>query len=67
MGGWTRYVLQNAYSKDGIQANLAGINTAIKVYKMGNGLKKDKEMEKIIALDENGGLRDWVTKQLAQK
>ncbi len=67
MGGWTRYVLQNRYSKDKVQGNLAGIKSAIKVYKLGNGLKKDKEMEKLIKLDEAGGLEAWVAGQLGQK
>jgi hypothetical protein len=66
-GGWTKYVLQNAYSKDQMQGSLAGIRSAIQVYKSGNGLKKDKEMEKLIALDEKGGLEDWLKAQLAQK
>jgi hypothetical protein len=64
MGGWTRYVLQNGYSKDAIQGNVAGIRSAIKVYKAGNGLRKDKEMEKLIKLDESGGLESWVVTQL---
>ena len=64
MAGWTRYVLQNGYSKDPVQGNVAGIKSAIKVYKLGNGLKKDKEMEKLIKIDESGGLEAWVVTQL---
>jgi len=64
MAGWTRYVLQNGYSKDVIQGNVAGIRSAIKVYRLGNGLKKDKEMEKLIKLDESAGLESWVVTQL---
>ena len=67
MGGWTRYVLQNGYSKDKVQGNLAGIRSAIKAYKAGNGLKKDKEVDKLIKLDDSGGLEAWVTEQLGQK
>jgi hypothetical protein len=67
MGGWTRYVLQNGYSKDKVQANVAGIKSAIKVYKLGNGLKKDKEMDKLVKLDDSGGLEAWVAGQLSQK
>ena len=66
MGGWTRYILQNGYSNDKIQGNLAGIKSAIKVYKLGNGLKKDKEMDKLIKLDDSGGLEAWVAEQLGQ-
>jgi hypothetical protein len=66
MGGWTRYSLQNSYSQDLIKCNLAGIKSAIKVYQLG-GLKKDKEMEKIIALDTSNELEAWITKRLAEK
>ncbi|HTB27094.1 MAG TPA: hypothetical protein VK711_17105, partial [Puia sp.] len=51
MGGWTKYSLQNNYSKDAVKCNVAGIKSSIKVYQMGNGLKKDKEMEKIIEIN----------------
>jgi hypothetical protein len=67
MGGWTRYVLQNGYSRDKVQANVAGIKSAIKVYKLGNGLKKDKEIDKLVKLDDGGGLEAWVAGQLGQK
>src|SRR5579863_3179643 len=67
MGGWTRYVLQNGYSRDKIHANVAGIKSSIKVYKLGNGLKKDKEMDKLVKLDDSGGLEAWVAGQLGQK
>jgi len=67
MGGWTRFVLQNGYSKDQVQANLAGVKSAIKVYKMGNGLKKDKEMERLVKLEDSHGLEAWVASQLSQK
>jgi hypothetical protein len=67
MGGWTKYSLENNYSKDKIKGNLAGIQSAIKVYKKGISLKKDKEMQKLIELDEKGELEKWVTDQLAKK
>ncbi|HEY8970032.1 MAG TPA: hypothetical protein VIM64_13090 [Puia sp.] len=60
MGGWTKYCLQNNYSKDPVQCNLAGIRSAIKVYKKGVGLKKNKEMDKLIVLDDKGELEQWV-------
>jgi len=67
MGGWTRYVLQNGYSKDRVLGTVAGLRSAIKAYKMGNGFKKDKEMERLIKLDEGNGLEGWVREQLGQK
>jgi hypothetical protein len=67
MGGWTKYTLQNNYSKDAVKCNVAGIKSSIKVYQMGNGLKKDKEMEKIIEIDSKNELDAWVASQLEQK
>jgi hypothetical protein len=67
MGGWTKYCLENSYSEDKIKGNLAGIKSAIKVYKMGNGLKSDKSMDKLIALDEKGELEKWIKDQLEKK
>jgi hypothetical protein len=67
MGGWTRYSLQNSYSQDIYQGTLAGVKAAIKVYKMDNGIKKDKAMDKIITMDENGELEKWVKEQLEKK
>jgi hypothetical protein len=67
MGGWTKYVLENSYSKDDYQGNLAGVRSAVKVYKMGNGLKKDKAMDKLIAMEENGELEKWIKDQMEKK
>lgn len=67
MGGWTKYCLENNYSKDLIKGNTAGIKSAIKVYKKDVGIKKDKAMDKLIELDDNGELEKWVTEQLAKK
>ena len=67
MGGWTKYTLQNAYSKDATKCNLAGIKSAIKLYRMGNKIKKDKEMEKLIDMDGKSELEPWITAQLGQK
>jgi len=67
MGGWTKYCLQNNYSQDLTKGNMAGLKSAIKVYKKAVGLKKDKAMEKIIELDEKGELEKWVTEELAKK
>jgi hypothetical protein len=65
MGGWTRYSLLNNYSKDQVECNLAGIRSAIKVYKSGL-LKKDKELEKLIDLDEKGKLKSYIAELLAK-
>ncbi len=67
LGGWTKYSLENAYSKDIAKGSLAGIQAAIRMYKKGNGLKKDKSMEKLIKLDDKKELEQWVVKQLGGK
>jgi len=67
MGGWTKYCLQNSYSKDAVQGNLAGIKSAIKLYQLGKGIKKDKEMEKLIDMDTRNELEGWIKSQLGQK
>jgi hypothetical protein len=54
MGGWTKYCLENGYSSDKIKGNVAGIKSAIKVYKKDISITKDKAMEKIIELDDKG-------------
>jgi hypothetical protein len=64
MCGWTKYSLQNNYSKDKLKCNVAGIKSAIKFYQMGNGIKKDKEMEKLIAIDSKNELDAWVASQM---
>ncbi len=65
MGGWTKYAIENPIDqKDQIKCTLAGLKSVIKVYKMGNGIKKDKNVEKIVKLDDNGELEEWVKNQL---
>jgi hypothetical protein len=67
MGGWTRYCLQNGYSQDAVKCTLAGLKSVIKVYQMGNGLKKDKQIEKLIELDAKNELETWIAEQLGKK
>ena len=67
MAGWTKYVLENNYSKDETKGNLEGIRCVIRIYKKGAGMKKDKAMEKIVELEDKGELEKWVAEQLAKK
>jgi hypothetical protein len=67
MAGWTKYSLENSYSKDETKGNIAGVRCAINVYKKGVGLKKDKAMEKLVQLEDKGELEKWVADQLAKK
>jgi hypothetical protein len=66
MGGWIKHAIENPNEKDNIQAsNIAGINSIIKVYtsNKGDGIKKDKRIEKLIKMDEIG-LKNWVADKL---
>lgn len=67
MGGYTKYVLENAYSKDIVQCNLAGMKSLVEYYKTGNGTKKDKEIDKLVIIAQNGNLEKWVKDQLGIK
>jgi hypothetical protein len=66
MGGWTKYSLENNYSKDLINGNVAGLESVIRFYKRNSFLKKDEEMLKLIEIDKQGQLKELVILQLAQ-
>ncbi|WP_343748458.1 hypothetical protein [Fluviicola sp.] len=65
MGGWTRYALQNEYTTDALQCNLAGVQSMIKVYKTGK-LKKDKKMDELVKLEADGKLEAWLKDQIKE-
>ncbi|HEY8893273.1 MAG TPA: hypothetical protein VIM79_00545 [Niastella sp.] len=67
MAGYTKYALENNHSKDEVQGSIAGVRSAIKIYKKGTGLKKDEAMDKIVKLESKGELEKWVKDQLAKK
>lgn len=67
MGGYTKYALENNHSKDEVKGSIAGLRSAIKVYKKGVGIKKDEAMDKLVKLEAKGELEKWVTDQLAKK
>jgi len=67
LGGWTKYALQNSYSKDPVKCNLAGIKSVVNLYKTGVGIKKDKDLQKLVDLDSKNELESWITSQLGQK
>jgi hypothetical protein len=67
MAGWTKYSLENNYSKDDAKGSIAGVRCALRIYKKGIGLKKDREMEKLVQLEDKGELEKWVNDALAKK
>ena len=65
IAGWTKYSLDNGYSKDKLQGYKAGIETSVEFYKKNKSyLKKDKEVEKFDKLIEKGKLEDEIKKKL---
>lgn len=65
IAGWTKYSLDNNYSKDILQGNKAGIETVVEFYQKNKVyLKKDKDVEKFAKLIEKGKLEDEIKKKL---
>lgn len=60
MAGWTRYSLENNYSKDQQNGYFEGYKSIINVYKKGFGIKKDKNLEKLIKIYDKGELENWI-------
>jgi hypothetical protein len=64
MSACARYVLENNYSKDMRAKHRAALRDIIAVYKSGNGIKKDKKMEKLIKSEEEGKIDEWLEENL---
>ena len=65
-GGYTRYAIQHPEDKGVVKANVAGLKSVIKIYKMGNGIKDDDKVNKLVKTDSRGELEKWVKEQLAK-
>ena len=64
MAGCAKYVLENNYSKDMRAKHKAALHDMISVYKAGKGIRKDKKMEKLIKMDEEGKMDEWLEENL---
>jgi hypothetical protein len=64
LAGWTRYSLENGYSKDQQKGYFEGFKSMIKVYKKGISIKKDKDLENIIEIYDNGDLEKWISENI---
>jgi hypothetical protein len=67
MAGYAKYCLTHNYSKDPVQGSLAGIRCAIKTYKKGINIEKDDDMEKLIKLETENKLEEWVKENVKQE
>lgn len=66
MGGWAKYAINNEYDTDEFKGSLAGLKSVMKVYEMGEGIKKDRKVEKLIELSSEGKLEDWLKTQIVE-
>lgn len=65
MGGWIKYVVkEGGDTDDNVACTLAAMNNVLDYYEKGNGLDKNKELDKLLKTRASGGLEDWVRKQL---
>jgi hypothetical protein len=55
-----KYVLENNYSVDVRAKQKSALEEMIKVYQSGNGISKDKKMEKLIKTSEAGKIDEWL-------
>ena len=67
MAGYTRYCLENNYSKDQLQSNIAGFKSVINCYNLGGDVKTDKALNKLIDASKEGKLEDWVKEVMNSK
>lgn len=64
MAECAKYVLQNNYSKDMRAKHRFAVTALATAYKAGNGIKKDKKMEKLVKPIEENKLDEWLDEKL---
>lgn len=67
LSGWAKYSVENEYSKDELQGNLAGVRAIIAYYQKfinNGGVKKDKAIEALIELEKAGQLETTIKEKI---
>ena len=64
LGGWTRYAIEHSKDVNKFSGNLEGLRSIIKVYQNGKGIKEDKKVEKLVKLEKDSKLEEWLRKKL---
>lgn len=65
MGGWSKYAIESQKYKDNFGGNLAGTKAVIQFYKANiEELGKNKEIEKLIKLDDENQLEEFIKKNI---
>ncbi|SEW34870.1 hypothetical protein [Chitinophaga arvensicola] len=67
MAGYARYVLENNYDKSVLNGYVAGLKSITHLYKLRDGIKRDKKMEKLIEIEDTGKLNEWVQEKLDRR
>lgn len=67
MAGYTRYSLENNYSKDKQKCYTAGIKSALANYALGGDVKKNTLISKAIKEEREGRLLEWVGEKMKGK
>ena len=62
MGGYTKYVLENPADKDKFKAAKAAIKMVLAKYQNDKTSVKDKELDKLVKLNKQGTLDNWIAK-----
>lgn len=64
MAASARYSLENNYSKDKTAKNRAALLDLITVYKSGKGISKDKKMDKLVKMEAEGKMDEWIKENM---
>ncbi|MEM8525870.1 MAG: hypothetical protein AAGG68_14610 [Bacteroidota bacterium] len=65
LGNWGKFALQNPnQSKDFHACGMAGLNATLAYYQEFKSLKPDKDLDKLLKLQEGGRLGKWLEKQM---
>ncbi|MCO4293894.1 hypothetical protein NF867_13600 [Solitalea sp. MAHUQ-68] len=64
MYGYTKYVLENSYDQDKLKASLTAVKTLLAKYVKEKTAVKDKDVEKLLAIEKEGKLESWTQENL---
>jgi hypothetical protein len=64
MASSAKYVLENNYSKNMRAKHKAALEDMIWAYKSGFGIKKDRNMERLISFYDENRLEEWIEKNM---
>jgi hypothetical protein len=60
LAGYTRYALENSNNKEIQDCFYEGYKSMINVYKKGVGVKKDKNLDKLVKMFDKDELQSWI-------